>query len=224
MCNSNNQALTCFDHKHCTEVEWALWMDVISWQSSTHFLWSQMWHRNRMSTMDACEILTIKHSLAVITNMVQKQNEHHRILTIKHSLALIRNMAEKQNEHHACMWHSDNQALTFCDHKHCTETEWALWVHVISWQSSTHFLWSQSLQRNRMSTMDACGILKTKHVLPVITNMAQKQHEYCGWMWNSDNLVLTYCDHKHGTEVEWAHWGCGNLTIKYSPTMITNMA
>jgi hypothetical protein len=53
-----------------------------------------------------------------------------------------------------------------------------------------------------MSTIDACGILTIKHSLAVITNMAQKHGEYCGWMWNSDNLVLTFCDDKHGTEVE----------------------
>jgi hypothetical protein len=53
-----------------------------------------------MSTIDACEILTIKYSHTVITNMAQHQNKHH-----------------------ACMWNSDNQALTPCDHKHGTELE-----------------------------------------------------------------------------------------------------
>ena len=53
-----------------------------------------------MSTMDRCKILKIKHSLTVIRNTVQKQNEHHE-----------------------CMWNSDNQALTYCDHRHGTEAE-----------------------------------------------------------------------------------------------------
>ena len=30
-----------------------------------------------MSTMDACDILTIKHSLPVIINIAQKQDEHY---------------------------------------------------------------------------------------------------------------------------------------------------
>jgi hypothetical protein len=78
-----------------------------------------------MSAMDVC-ILKIKHSLALITNMAQKQNEHHggcRILKIKHSLAVITNMAHKQNEHHGCMWNSENQALTSFHHKHGTEAD-----------------------------------------------------------------------------------------------------
>jgi len=162
-----------------------------------------------MSTMDACGILTIKHSHPLIIHVAQKQNEHH-----------------------GCMWNSDNQPLTCCDHKHNTEAEWAPWMHVEFWQSSTHFLWSQIWHRSRMSTMDACGILKIKHSLPVITkwhrsrmstmnacgiltikhslpmitNMAQKQNEHHGCMWNSDNQALTSCDHKHGTEAEWAPW------------------
>jgi hypothetical protein len=53
-----------------------------------------------------------------------------------------------------------------------------------------------------MSTMDACGILTIKHSHTVITNMAQKQNEHHGCMWNSDNQALTSCDHKHGTEAE----------------------
>jgi hypothetical protein len=78
-----------------------------------------------MSTVDACRILTIKHLLSVLTNMAQKQNEHHAcgILTIKHSHTVITNMAQNRNEHHGCMWNSDNQALTYCDHKHGTEAE-----------------------------------------------------------------------------------------------------
>ena len=79
-----------------------------------------------------------------------------------------------------------------------------------------------------MSTIDACRILTIKYSLPVVTNMAQKQNEHCGcmWnsdnkhsqalitnmaqkqnehhgcMWNSDNQALTRFDHKHGTEAE----------------------
>jgi len=44
-------------------------------------------------------------------------------LTIKHSLAVITNMAQKQNSQNKWMWKSDNQALTSCDHKHDTEAE-----------------------------------------------------------------------------------------------------
>jgi len=95
-----------------------------------------------MSTMDACRILTIKHSLTLITNMAQKQNEHHE-----------------------CMWNSENQALTYYDHKHGTEEEWVPWMHAEFWQSSTHSLWSQTWHRSRMSTMNACGILTIKHSL-----------------------------------------------------------
>jgi len=60
-----------------------------------------------MSTMDACGILTIKHSQALTTNMTQKQNEHH-----------------------GYMWNSDNQALTYYDRKHGTEAESAPWMRV----------------------------------------------------------------------------------------------
>jgi len=204
MWSSDNQALTSCDHKHGTEAEWAPWTHVEFWQSSTHFLWPQKWHRSRMSTMDTCGILTIKHSLSLIRNMAQKQNEYcgcmwnsdnqiltscdYRskmstvdacgILTITHSLALIKNMAQKQNEHCGCMWNSDNQ--------------------------STHILWSPTWHKSRMRTVDACGILTIKHSLAVITNMAQKQNEHCGCMWNFDNQALTSCDHKHGIEAEWA--------------------
>ena len=145
----------------------------------------------------------------VITSMRQKQNEHMDecgILTIKNLLPVITNIAQKQNEHHGCMWNSDNQALTSCDHKHGTEAEWAPWMHVEFWQSSTHSLWSHTWHRSRMSTMDACGILTIKHSLAVITNTAQKQNEPHGCMWNPDNQVLTSFDHKHGTEAEWAPW------------------
>ena len=45
------------------------------------------------------------------------------ILTIKHSHTMITNMAQKQNEHHGYMQNSDNEALTRCDHKHGTEAE-----------------------------------------------------------------------------------------------------
>jgi hypothetical protein len=55
-----------------------------------------------------------------------------------------------------------------------------------------------------MSTMDECGILKIKHSLAMITNMAQKQSEHCGCMQNSDNEALTYYDHKYGTKAELA--------------------
>jgi hypothetical protein len=75
--------------------------------------------------MDACGILTIKHSLAV-TNMAQKgmsTMDACGILKIKHSHTVITNMAQKQNEHHGCMQNSDNQALTSFDHKHGTEAE-----------------------------------------------------------------------------------------------------
>jgi len=50
--------------------------------------------------------------------------------------------------------------------------------------------------------MDTCKILTIKHSLAVITNMAQKQNEHCGYMWNSDNQALTSSDYKHGTEAE----------------------
>jgi len=209
MWNSDNQALTSFDHKHGTEAEWAPWVHVEFWQSSTHILWSQTWHRSRMGTMDACGILNIKHSQALITNMAQKQNEHH-----------------------GCMWNSDNQALTYCDHKHSTEAEWAPWMHVEFWQSGTHRLWLQTWHSSRMSTIDACGIQTMKHSHTVITNMAQKQNEHHGCMWYShnkhslpvitnipqkqneqhgcmwypDNQALTSCDYKHSTEREWAPW------------------
>jgi len=203
MQNSDNQALTSFDHKHGTEAEWAPCMHVGFWQSSTHRLWWQTWYRSTISTMDACEILTIKHSLALITNMAQKQNEHHewckmltikhlhplitnitqsrmstmdacRILTIKHSHTVITNMAQKQNEHHRHMHNSDNQALTCFDHKHDIEAEWAPCMHMGFWQSNTHLLWSQTWHRSRMSTMHACAILTIKHSLALITNIAQK--------------------------------------------------
>jgi len=98
------------------------------------------------------------------------------ILTIKHSHTVITDMAQKQNEHYGCMWYSDNQALTSCDYKHCTEAGWALWMHMISWQSSTHFLWSQKL------------------------------NEHHGCMWDFENQVLTFCDHKYGTEAQWVLW------------------
>jgi len=183
MWNSDNQALTCFDHICSTEAPWAPWMHMEFWKSSTHSLWWQTWHRYRMSTMDACGILKIKHSLPVITNM-----EH------------------KHNDHPACMWNADNQALTCFDHEHGTEAEWAPWMHVEFWQSSTHILWSQTCHRSRMSTIDACGILTIKHSHPLITNIAQKQNEHHGCMWNSDNQALTCCDHKHNTDAEWALW------------------
>jgi len=181
MWNSHNQALTSCDYKHGTEAEWVPQMDVEFWQWGTHFLGSQTWHRSRMNTMDACGILTIKHWHPVITNMAQKQNEHH-----------------------GCMWNPHNQTLTYCDHKNMAQAEWAPWMYVEFWQSSTHMLWSQTWHRIRVSTMDACGILTIRHSLPVIINMEQKQNEHHGWMWNSDNQALTPCDHKHGTEAEWA--------------------
>jgi len=158
MWNSDNQTLTSFDYKHDTEAEWASWIHVEFWQSSTHILWSQTWHRSRISTLDACDILIIKHSLPVITNIAQKQNEHH-----------------------GCMWNSDNQALTSCNHKHssCTETEWAPWMHVEFWKPNTHLLWSQ-IHRSTVSTVDWCGILTILYSLPVITNMAQKENEHSG--------------------------------------------
>jgi len=53
-----------------------------------------------------------------------------------------------------------------------------------------------------MSDMDTCEILTIKHSHTVITNMAQKQNEHYGYMWNSDNQALTCCGHKHGTEAE----------------------
>ena len=81
-----------------------------------------------MSTIDACRILTIKYSLPVVTNMAQKQNENCGCMwnsDNKHSQTLITNMAQKQkqNEHPGCMRNFDNQALTYCDHKHGTEAE-----------------------------------------------------------------------------------------------------
>jgi len=229
MWDSDNQALTSCDHNHGTETEWALCMHVEFWQSSTHILWSQTWHRSKVSTRNACGNLTIKHSLALITNMAQKQNEHMHacgILTIKHSLALITNIAQKQNEHHACIWNSDNQALTCCNHKHGTEAKWAPCMH-------------------------ACRILTIRHSQALITNMAQKQNEHHRYMQNSDNQALTRFDHKYGIEAEWApcmHMGfwqssthllwsqtwhrsrmsttdaCRILTIKHSLALITNMA
>jgi len=115
MWNSDNQALTCCHHKHGTEAEWASWTHVEFWQSSIHILWLQTWHRSRMSTMDACGILIIKHSHTMITNMAQKQNEHHE-----------------------CMWNIDNRTLTSCNHKHDTEAEQEPSMHVEYRQSSTH--------------------------------------------------------------------------------------
>jgi len=50
--------------------------------------------------------------------------------------------------------------------------------------------------------MDACGNLTMKHSLAVIINMAQKQNEHHGCMWNSENDALTRFNHKHGTEAE----------------------
>jgi len=147
--NSDNLALTRFDHKHGTEAEWAPWMHVEFWQSCTHRLWLQTWHRSRMSTMDACGILTIKHSHTVITNMVKKWNEHPR-----------------------WMQNSENQALTCFDHKHGTEGESAPRMHLEFWQLSAHLLWSQTWHRSGISTMDASGILTIKHTHPVVTNMA----------------------------------------------------
>jgi len=87
-----------------------------------------------MSTMDVCRILTIKHSQALITNMVQKQNEHHehhgciwnsdnQALTSFDHKCGTEAMAQKQNEQHGYIWTSDNEALTCCDHKHDTEAE-----------------------------------------------------------------------------------------------------
>ena len=228
MWNSDNQVHTSCSHKHDTEAEWASCMHVEFWQSSTHILCLQIWHRSRMSTMHASEILTIKHSHPVFTNMAQKQNEHHR-----------------------CMWTSDNQALTRFDYKHGTEAEWASCMHMGFWQSRTHLLWSQTWHRSRMSIIHACDILTIKYWLSVITDIAQKQNEHYECMWYPDNQVLTSCDHNHCTETEWAPWmhvgfwkpsthflqsqiwhrsrvstvdGCEILTILYSHTVITNMA
>jgi hypothetical protein len=53
-----------------------------------------------MSTMDACGIVTIKHSQA---------------MTTKHGTEAM------HNEHDGCTWKSDNQALTRFDHEHGTE-------------------------------------------------------------------------------------------------------
>ena len=53
-----------------------------------------------------------------------------------------------------------------------------------------------------MSTMDVCDMLKIKHSLAMNTNMAQKQNEHHGCMWNSDNQALTSSGYKHGTEAE----------------------
>jgi hypothetical protein len=154
-----------------------------------------------MSTVDACGILTIKHSLAVITNMAQKQNECH-----------------------GCMWNSNNQALTYCDHKHNTEAEWAPWMHVKFWQSSTHFLWSQTWHRSRIRTVDACGILIIKHSLAVIRNMAQKQNVH--WMhvefWQSSTHTL-WSQTWHRSRMS-AMDACGILTIMHSHPVNTNMA
>jgi hypothetical protein len=57
-----------------------------------------------------------------------------------------------------------------------------------------------------MSTMDPCGILTIKHSHTVISNMAQKQNEHHGFMWNIDNQALTSCHHKHSTEAESGPW------------------
>jgi len=151
MWKSDNQTLTGFDYKHDTETESAPWIHVEFWQSSTHILWLQTWHRSRMSTMDGCDILTIKHSLPVITNIPQKQNEEH-----------------------ACMWYPDNQAPTSCNHKHCTAIEWAPWMHVEYWKPSTHLLWSQIKHRSTVNIVHRCRILTILYSLPVITNMVQK--------------------------------------------------
>ena len=43
---------------------------------------------------------------------------------------------------------------------------------------------------------------RIEHLLPIITDMAQKQNEHHGCMWNADNQALTPCDHKYGTEAE----------------------
>jgi len=58
------------------------------------------------------------------------------------------------------------------------------------------------MRQKQNEHMDECGILTIKNLLPVITNIAQKQNEHHGCMWNSDNQALTSCDHKHGTEAE----------------------
>jgi len=150
------------------------------WQLSTYILWSQTWHRSRMSTMHASEILTIKHLLPVVINRAQKHNEHH-----------------------GYMWNSHNQVLTSCSHIHGTEAKWAPWMHVEFWQSGTHILCSQTWHRSRMSTIHASEILTIKHSLAIITNVTQKQNEHHRCMWNSDNQSLTSFDYIYGTEVEW---------------------
>ena len=97
--------------------------------------------------MDECGNLTIKHSLPVITNIAWKQNSQngwmwkstimHSLavitnmgivkidgcgnLTIKHSHPVLTNIEWKQNSQNGWIWNSDNQALTYCNHKHGTE-------------------------------------------------------------------------------------------------------
>jgi len=173
------QALTYCDHKHGTEAEWAPWMHAEFWQSSTHSLWSWTSHRSRMSTMDACKIMTIKHLHSLTTNMAQKLNKHDGCMLKSDNQVLTPFDHKHDTEAEWALWMhviTDNEALTSFDHKHGKEAEWAPWMNVEFWKSSTHLLWSQTWHRSRVSTVDVCRILTMKHSHTMITNMAQKQN------------------------------------------------
>ena len=136
--------------------------------------------------------------------------------------------------------------MLHCDHKYGTEAEWAPWIHVIFWQSSTHILWPQTWHRSRMSTMDASdnqALTPCDHKYGTETEWTPWMHvefrnqaltscdhkygteaEWAPWMHvEFRNQALTSCDYKYGTEAGWAPWWMWNLLIKYSPTMITNV-